>query len=76
MPRYFFHVEDGHSLPDAEGTELTSPDEARSEAIRLAGAILRDEDGDALGGRGAWRLVVADESGLLFTLNVSVTEAH
>ena len=62
MPRYFFNVRTGHSEPDTEGSELTSPDAARLAAIQLAGEILRDEAhrrklGDA------WCLEASDEAG-------------
>ena len=43
MPRYFFHVMDGRASIDREGTELAGIDEARSEAIRTAGEILRQD---------------------------------
>ncbi len=74
MPRYYFHIEDGYSQPDNEGTELSGLDEAHTEAIRLAGAILRDGGGDHLWGGELWQLIVADDSRELFTLNFSVTE--
>src|SRR5215218_8889949 len=43
MPRYFFHVIDGREIIDREGLELSGLKEVRAEAIRTAGAILRDE---------------------------------
>jgi hypothetical protein len=42
MPRYFFHVQDGFSMPDIEGTVLPDPDAAREEAIRLSAALLKE----------------------------------
>ena len=42
MPRYFFDVIDGESQSDTVGTECTSPEEARAQAIRTAGEMLRD----------------------------------
>ena len=42
MPRYFFHVIDGRSIIDNEGSELAGLKEARIKEIQLAGAILRD----------------------------------
>lgn len=60
MPRYFFQVEDGASLPDLEGTELPDVAAARAEAVRLAGLLLAD-----LGGKfwdqADWRLIVTDD---------------
>ena len=75
MPRYFFHVEDGYSQPDNEGTELPSLDEAHMEAIRSARAIVRDSGGDHLWCGELWRMIVADDSRELFTLSFSVTAA-
>lgn len=62
MPRYFFSVHDGRERPDAEGTELTSPDAARLTAVQLAGDILRDEAHYQKLGN-AWCLEVLDEAG-------------
>lgn len=42
MPRYFFHVTDGYSIRDAEGTELPDIYAAQDQAIRTSGEILRD----------------------------------
>ena len=42
MPRYFFHVTDGSSVRDDEGTELPDIYTAQAEAIRMSGEILRD----------------------------------
>jgi len=41
MPRYFFNVYDGVSMPDATGTELPDWQDARVEAIQRAGAIFQ-----------------------------------
>ena len=62
MPRYFFHVIDGRSIIDNQGSELASLKEARVEAIQLAGAILRDE-GDTFWNGQEWHLDVTDASG-------------
>lgn len=48
MSRFFFHVIDGKFLVDAEGTELADLAEAKSEAIRTAGEVIRH------GGQSAW----------------------
>ena len=42
MPRYFFHVQDGSSSPDTDGTELPDIYTAQAQAIRTSGEILRD----------------------------------
>ena len=52
MPRYFFHVHDGRDIPDEEGIELASPDEARNQAVDC---IWRDAEG--LG----WRFLESNE---------------
>jgi len=62
MPRYFFHVIDGRSIIDNQGSELASLKEARVEAIQLAGAILRDE-GDTFWNGQEWHMDVTDASG-------------
>jgi hypothetical protein len=62
MPRYFFHVIDGRSIIDREGTEFPTLKQARGEAIRLAGAILRDE-GDTFWNGEEWHMNVTDASG-------------
>jgi hypothetical protein len=62
MPRYFFHVVDGRDIIDTDGTELSGLREARAEAIRTAGAILRDE-GDRFWDGTEWEMNVTDASG-------------
>jgi len=62
MPRYFFHVIDGREIIDNQGSELASLNEARVEAIQLAGAILRDE-GDKFWNGEEWHMDVTDASG-------------
>ncbi len=62
MPRYFFHVRDSGEYLDTDGVVLAGPAEARAEAVRASGEMLRD-----IGGRfwdsGEWRMWVVDESG-------------
>jgi hypothetical protein len=62
LPRYFFHVIDGREILDHEGTELLGLKEARAEAIRTAGAILRDE-GDEFWNGTEWHMNVTDAAG-------------
>jgi hypothetical protein len=62
MPRYFFHVIDGREIIDTEGTELSGLKAARTEAIHLAGAILRDE-GDEFWNGEEWHMNVTDAAG-------------
>ena len=71
MPRYFFHSEDGRLELDKVGTELADAGEARREAVRFAGALLRDRS-QALWEGTRWRLLVTDASAMiLFTVEVN-----
>lgn len=75
MPRYFFHVEDGQSYTDLQGTVLEDLNAARRESVRFAGALLADQP-EAFWGHGEWRLRVTNESGLtLFMLTFLATDA-
>lgn len=70
MPRYFFHIDNGSLMPDRDGTELPGIDEARAEAVSLAGAMLNDLDGEFWSHGGQWTMHVTDEqSHLLFSLH-------
>ena len=60
MPRYFFHVTDGKSYPDTEGTELPDLDAARAEAFRTLGDILKHKD---TWKSGEWQIDIADAEG-------------
>jgi hypothetical protein len=62
MSRYFFNVRDGTEYLDRVGTELAGPDAARAEAVRTAGAILKDL-GSEFWNSGEWIMRVTDESG-------------
>jgi hypothetical protein len=75
MPRFFFHIHDGQFLPDREGTELLNLREAKVQAVRLAGELLRDGN-EAFWDGEEWQLEVTDEKGLvLFTLDFIATLA-
>ena len=74
MPRYFFHVHDGSSFFDTEGTELPDIYTAQARAIRTAGEILRDMGAKFWDGL-EWKMEVADERGqILFVLRFSAEE--
>ena len=75
MPRFHFHVHDGYSELDTEGTELPDAQAARLEAIRIAGDILKhDAHRIALGED--WRIEVTDATGLiLFQMTFLVVES-
>ena len=61
LPRYFFHVVDGSVSIDADGTVLATLAEAHSQAITMAGQILRDGRGKFWNGDD-WQMHVTDES--------------
>jgi hypothetical protein len=74
MPRYFFHVMDGYSDRDAEGTELPDIYAAQHQAVRTSGEILREMGAKFWDGT-EWKLEVADEHGqTLFILRFSAEE--
>ena len=59
MPLYFFHVNDGVQHVDGQGTDLAGPEKAHSEAVILAGEMLKESHGHFT--RGNWSLCVLDE---------------
>ena len=70
MPHYFFNVSDNDNVRDVEGVELSSLHSAQREAVKLAGALLREAP-ERIGRCDGWRVVVADEIGAtLFTVEV------
>jgi hypothetical protein len=74
VPRYFFHVADGHIFCDDVGTELPSLVEARREAIATFGDLVKNRDEWK---SKEWRIVIADaEERILLTLNMSVEEVY
>ena len=74
MPRYFFHVMDGHAIVDTEGLELANDMVARTEALRGAGEMMSDR-GMTLWLGNTWVMTVADADGLiLFHLRFSVDQ--
>ncbi|KAB1071210.1 DUF6894 family protein [Methylobacterium planeticum] len=75
MPRYFFHVHDGVSLLDHEGTELADWHQAQFHAIRTAGEIISDNAKRLKLGED-WKMEVTDEVGLvLFRLDFHVASS-
>jgi hypothetical protein len=72
---YFFHSLDGGHLVDCHGSTLTGEGEARIEALRFAGEVLRYSP-ERVWHAGEWRVEVTDEQGvLLFTVITSAIEA-
>ena len=62
MPRYFFHVHDSVDMIDQDGTEFPNREEARAEAVVVAGEMLRDVGGKFWNSPD-WRIWVTDEAG-------------
>ena len=74
MPRYFFHVRDGHSIRDEIGTEFPDIYTAQAEAIRMSGEILRDMGARFWDGT-EWKLEVTNAAGEIpLVLNFSAEE--
>lgn len=70
MPRYHFNIYDGETTLDRDGTQLSGPEDARRESIRVASDLLRSEavkahlDAD-------WRVEVTDGRGMiLFRIDI------
>jgi hypothetical protein len=61
LPRYFFHLIDGTVQTDVDGTELTNLAEAHSQAITMAGEIMRDARRKFWTGSD-WQMHVADDT--------------
>lgn len=78
MPRYFFHVHDGGSVPDDLGLNLPDIDAARAAAIELSREILRSEHVGPFEDHPSWRIEVSKSpepnSEPLFVLHFSLTE--
>ncbi|HYG48002.1 MAG TPA: hypothetical protein VD846_08670 [Allosphingosinicella sp.] len=69
MPRYFFHIEDGSTTHDEEGTVLENVTVAKGEAVKLAGQMICDSAG-SFWDRQEWKLTAANAEGLtLFCLH-------
>ncbi|MBI0474421.1 hypothetical protein D9601_03455 [Sphingomonas sp. MA1305] len=70
MPRFFFHTETDKRFTDMEGTEFPTFREARHDAIRLSGVLLKDAPESFWGSR-PWSITVTDAVGLiLWTLEI------
>lgn len=60
MARYFFHVVNGHMVVDQNGMECATIEDARAQAIRAAGEMLRELD-TRNWPIGRWYMFVTDE---------------
>lgn len=65
MPRYFFHIDDGVLVTDPTGADLPNIEAAHAEAVKAAGSILKDFDGDFWASGKPWVMSVTDEQGFL-----------
>ena len=66
--RIYFHLKDAQTvMPDDNGVEVTGPEQARDQAMRVIDE-LRQKDARHWSG---WKLVAADEAGeVLFALDL------
>ena len=60
MTRYFFHVVNGSFNPDTVGIECADADEAKAQAVRAAGEMLKDL-GLKVWGTNRWYMFVTDD---------------
>ena len=60
MPRYFFHVINGSFVPDHTGTECSTLNEVKAQAVKAASAML-DDQGLQLWETRHWDMYVCDE---------------
>jgi hypothetical protein len=79
MPtRFYFNTENDHAELDAEGTDLSGLAEARAEAIKMMGEMLRDSEYASSWNGRLWRVWVSDrprgDGHVLFTLHLSAIE--
>lgn len=75
MARYYFHIGETDRGLDPVGVELPDLNDARIEAARMMGEMLKDRAGEFWSER-SMKLIVTDESGLiLFLLDLSAVEA-
>ncbi|GJD58244.1 DUF6894 family protein [Methylobacterium dankookense] len=73
MPRFFFNITDGISVPDHAGRELADWHEAQHMAIHLAGRVIADNAQRMKLGED-WTMEVTNEAGLvLFRLDFHVS---
>jgi hypothetical protein len=64
MPRFFFHTETEVRTTDEEGMEFPGYEEAKHEAIRTAGQMMRDTPKTFWGSR-PWNVSVTNADGLI-----------
>jgi hypothetical protein len=64
MAHYYFHTQTETRTTDDVGTELSSPFEARRQAIQTCGEMMRDCP-DGFWGSRPWSVTVTDAHGLI-----------
>ncbi len=64
MPRFFFHTQTDTRETDTEGMEISGPIEARRQAIKTCGEMMRDAPEGFWGSR-PWHVTVTDSTGLI-----------
>ena len=73
MSRYFFHTEGNHLHIDQDGTELPTFEAVRTDAMQMAGEMLREGTvSDQLPDGVPWRLWVTDGPGAAGATVVSI----
>jgi hypothetical protein len=60
VPHFYFHILDGHSPADDTGLGLADLDHAETEALRLAGAVVKEEQPKEIWHGQKWELRVTD----------------
>lgn len=74
MARYFTHIDDGHETQtDDHGTEFQSSQIAISEAVRMAGEIVRDSVRDELADARVGIRVTDDQSREVASIDLELT---
>jgi hypothetical protein len=75
MPRFHFHLEDGTTFRDEDGTVLPDLEAARINAVKLLGHVMADNAPQFLSTK-VWTMRVTDGSDLmLFSVNVATVDA-
>jgi hypothetical protein len=64
VPRFYFHTETDVRVTDTKGQEFPGYEEARREAIRTCGQMMR-EAAEAFWGSRPWNVSVTNEAGLI-----------
>jgi len=74
MPRFYFHLADGHLVRDEDGTELPDIEAARVNGVKLLGHVVADNCRNFLA-EGDWTMTVTDEADkVLLTVSLSAID--